>query len=237
MVAFYLTKMVSTLLLKSNQDEGDSKVILHCLDTLKERVAIAVLGSPCGDTDIMVLAASLISSSQDRVFLDYGNGKHRKTIKLNNVNMATDLKLALVGFHAFTGNDYISSFFTKRKTASWKKMAKDEKYIQGFQEFGMSWKVTQEIFEVLEELICKMYGFNCASVNKVRSKMFTKRLKQETTRPIAIASMSISLEVTRAVYVAKLWRSPYIPSIYAPQSLAGILRVDQYESMRYSLRT
>ena len=92
-----------------------------------------------------------------KIFIDYGNGKNLKAIKLSNVNMATDLKLALVGFHAFTGNDYISSFFTKGKTASWKKMAKDEKYIQGFQEFGMSWKVTQEIFEVLEELVCKMY--------------------------------------------------------------------------------
>ena len=47
----------------------------------------------------------------------------------------------------------------------------------------MSWEITQEIFEVLEELVCKMYGFNCASVNKFRSKMFTKRLKQEKRPP------------------------------------------------------
>ena len=155
--------------LKSNQEEADSKVILHCLDALKEPEATVVLRSPSGDTDIMVLAVSLISSSQDRLFIDYENGKNRKAVKLRNVNMATDLKEALVGFHAFTGND----------SASWKKMVKDEKCIQGFQEFGMSWKITQEIFEVSEEFVCKMYRFNCASVNKVKSKVFTKRLKQE----------------------------------------------------------
>ena len=47
----------------------------------------------------------------------------------------------------------------------------------------MSWEVTQEIFEVLEEFVNKMYSFNCAAVNKVRSKMFTKRLKQEKRSP------------------------------------------------------
>ena len=77
-----------------------------------------VLCSPSGDTDTMVLPVSLISSSKDPVFIDYVNGKNRKGIKLNNVNIATDLKQTLVGFHAFTGNDYVSSFFTKGRTAS-----------------------------------------------------------------------------------------------------------------------
>ena len=77
----------------------------------------------------MVLAVSLISSSQDWVFIDYGNGKNHKAIKLSNVNMETDFKQALVGFHPITGNDCVSSFFTKGKTASWKRMVKDEKYI------------------------------------------------------------------------------------------------------------
>ena len=35
----------------------------------------------------------------------------------------------------------------------------------------------------MEEFVCKMYGFNCASVNKVRSKMFKKRLKQDKRPP------------------------------------------------------
>ena len=180
-----------------------------------------VLRSPSGETDIMVFVVSLISSSQDRVFIDYGNGKNRKAVKLSNVNMATDLKQTLVGFHAFTGNDYVSSFFTKGKTESWKKMVKDEKYIQGFQEFSLSWEVTQEIFEVLEEFVCKMYGFNCASVNKVKSKMFTKRLKQEKRPPelslLPSCQSVLQYHTQRAVYVAKLWRSSYIPSIDAPQ--------------------
>ena len=129
MVAFYLTKMVSTLLLISSQTK--KKLILksycHCLDALKKPDATVVLRSPSGDTDIMVLAVSLISSSQDRVLIDYRDGKNRKAIKSSNVNMATDLKQALVRFQSFTENDYVSSFITKGKTASWKKIVKDER--------------------------------------------------------------------------------------------------------------
>ena len=207
--------------LKSNQEEADSKVILHFLDALKEPETTVVLRSSTGDTDIVVLAVSLISSSQDQVFTDYGNGKNLKAIKLSNANMATDLKQALAGFHAFTGNDYVSSFFTKGKIASWKKMVKDEKYIQGFQEFGMSWEIMQEIFEVLQEFVCKMHGFNCASVNKVRSNMFTKRLKQGKKSPdlslLPPCQSVLKYHMQQAIYVAKLWRSSYIPSIDAPQ--------------------
>ena len=50
--------------LKSNQEEAGSKVILHCLDALKEPEATVVPRSRSGDTDIMVLAVSLNSSSQ-----------------------------------------------------------------------------------------------------------------------------------------------------------------------------
>ena len=156
-----------------------------------------------------------------KIFIDYGNGKNLKAIKLSNVNKATNLKQALVGFHAFTGNDYVSWFFTKGKITSCKKMVKDGKYIQGFQEFGMSWEIMQKIFEVLEELVFKMCGFNCESVNKVRSKMFTKRLKQGKRSPdlslLPPCQSVLKYHMQQAVYVAKLWRSSYVASIDAPQ--------------------
>ena len=103
---------------------------------------------------------------------------------------------------------YVSSFFTKGKTASWKKMVKDEKYIQGFQDFGMAWEITQKIFEVLVEFVCKIYGFICTSVNKVRSKMFTKRFKQEKRQPdlslLPPCQSVLKYDMQQAVYVPKI---------------------------------
>ena len=87
-------------------------------------------------------------------------------------------------------------------------------------EFGI-WYITQQIFEVLEEFVCRMYGFNCASVNRVRSKMFTKRLKQEKRLPdlslLPPCQSVLKYHMQGAVYVAELWRSSYISSIDAPQ--------------------
>ena len=62
--------------LKSNQKEAHSTVILHFLDALKKPEARVALRPSSGDTDIAVLAVSLISSSQDQVFINYGNGKN-----------------------------------------------------------------------------------------------------------------------------------------------------------------
>ena len=78
-----------------------------------------------------------------------------------------------------------------------------------------------EIFEVLKEFVCKMYGFKCASMNKVRDKMFTERLKQEK-RPSELSLLPSCQSVAKyqmewAIYVAKLWRSSNIPLIDAQQ--------------------
>ena len=92
--------------------------------------------------------------------------------------MTDDLKQTLLRFHAFTGNNYVSSFFTEGKTASWKKMV--------HQKVSGIWFVVgdlQELFKVIEELLCSIYGFSCCSVSKVRGKMFGKRLSQERRSP------------------------------------------------------
>ena len=54
--------------LKLNQEEGDTKVILHCLDALKTPEATVVLRSHSGDTDTMVLAVTLIRDHCERLF-------------------------------------------------------------------------------------------------------------------------------------------------------------------------
>ena len=60
--------------LSSNQEEADTKVILHCHHALQESPGSkVVLRSHSGDTDIFVLASSLLVPSS--IFLDYGKGK------------------------------------------------------------------------------------------------------------------------------------------------------------------
>ena len=146
--------------LKSNQEEADTKVILHCLDALKEPETTVVLRSHSGDTNIMVLTVVLIRSDCERLYIDYGNGKNRKAIYLADVIMNENEKDALLGFHTFSGNDCISGFFRKGKSNGWKCASK-------------SWELEESHLLFLEEFLCNLYGYKCRNISLIRYKMFS----------------------------------------------------------------
>ena len=92
--------------LLSNQEEADTKVILHSADVISTIEGSIILD----DIDIMIIAISLTDASK-HVIVDYGNGKNRKGVWLNSINLDNNIRAALIGFHNFTRNDYVSSFF------------------------------------------------------------------------------------------------------------------------------
>ena len=113
---FTLTSCEVEAELISNQEEVDTKLILHCFHKLKTHPSKKILvRSPSGDTDILVILLNKLPDNQYSVYLDYGNGKNRKGLWLSHIDLSDDIKKCLLGFHAFTGNDYISSFFRKGK--------------------------------------------------------------------------------------------------------------------------
>ena len=64
--------------LLSNQEEADTKVILHSMNVIKKSELGVVLRSPC-DTDVTVVAVAL-PDGRNRVLYDYGNGDNRKNL-------------------------------------------------------------------------------------------------------------------------------------------------------------
>ena len=113
----------------SNQEEADTKLILHSHQILKSNeTSVITLRSPSGDTDIIVLTVALLCEFRNRVLIDDGSGDNRKVMPLSNIDIEEDLVHALMGFHAFAGNDYISSFFRKGKEKCWKLVEKTKKF-------------------------------------------------------------------------------------------------------------
>ena len=47
------------------------------------------------------------------VYVYDGTGKHKKVMDLSSCSLSKDQEKALLGMHAFTGNDYVSSFLQK----------------------------------------------------------------------------------------------------------------------------
>ena len=73
--------------LTSNQEEADTKVILHTYQILKSNeTSVIILRSPSGDTDIVVLTVALLYEFQNRVLIDDASGDKREVMRLSNTN-------------------------------------------------------------------------------------------------------------------------------------------------------
>ena len=88
---------------------------------------------------------SLLYTYKERVFIDNGTGKSRKLIWLGGINLSHEKCKALLGMHAFTGNDYAPSFFKKGKEMCWKLVRKFEKFERCFINLGMEFLVIKFI--------------------------------------------------------------------------------------------
>ena len=106
--------------LSSNHEEADTKVILHCANTLSaSKESVVILCSPSGDTDINVLATALLYNYKSRLFIECGSGSNKKGWWLKDFELNKANSSALLGLHAFTGIDFVSSFFRKVKLKCW----------------------------------------------------------------------------------------------------------------------
>ena len=178
--------------------------MLHSLHALNESARRKVIvRSPSGDTDVLAILLSKMIGHQDKIYLDYGTGLNRKGLWLSNVVMSESKLKALIGFYAFTGNDYISSVFRKGKPACWKILEKDAKFADAFCSLGLSLELDQEVFKVLEEFVCLLYGRQRKSVDVVRISYFNESM-------LARARLS----TLRYYHLANMFASPFKTSKY-----------------------
>ena len=110
--------------LETNHEEADTK-ICYLLHHAQRQNNGAVMRSSSGDIDFpIILLENEIDNLRVFIFINNGTGKARKLFDLTLCDLSQAQKQALLGLHAFSGNDYISSFCRKGKKACWK-MVKD----------------------------------------------------------------------------------------------------------------
>ena len=101
---------------------------------------------------------------------------HRKGMYLHNIEMDTDQKKCLVGFHAFTGNDHISSFFEREKDNVGELLKRIEIYHYFH---AVMWDLNDEIFHELEEYICPLYGCRLTKVDDAIHNIFENKINTD----------------------------------------------------------
>ena len=112
--------------------------------------------------------------------MDHGSGKRRKGKRLANMTLNEDERMAIVGFHAFTRNDYLPAMFRRGKKRCWDATKKSTMFLNAFKELVRDWELTDEIVTTLEEYVCSLYGSKKNTVNSTRFDMFMKKQNQES---------------------------------------------------------
>ena len=92
--------------------------------------------SPSADIDILTLFVSH-NFGDITIYIGNGTGKNRKIINVTSSELSAREKIALIGLHAFSGNDYVSAFFRKGKCqAFWEAMLKQSQFLEAFCHLG-----------------------------------------------------------------------------------------------------
>eukprot|EP00794_Sanderia_malayensis_P008687 gene8687-biopygen6960 len=166
--------------------------------------------SPSGDIDILALFVAHDFHGA-RILIDNGAGQSRKIIDVTSSTLSVEKKKALIGIHAFSGNDYVSSFFRKGKVALWKAMLKRPEFIRLFADLG-SCPVSESTIQGLEKFVCTFYGNQkISSVNELRYSIVWQKFERE--KKIVDLSLSppcqanLKLHIMRANYVASIFRN------------------------------
>ena len=136
--------------LTSTQEEVDFGLLLHGQHSLKSESA-TLIRSYSGDTDIFVMV--LFAFSKEPLFIDIDTSTSRKVICIADFNVNKGELTALVGVHAMTGGDYVSSFFRKGKTTCWKKMIEKAQFIRGMMQLGDNVDISKGIYNNLEAYV------------------------------------------------------------------------------------
>ena len=211
---------VSVEELQDNHEEADTKIcyLLHHAHQVNQgEYTKCVVRSCSGDIDIpIILLGNELPNLH--VLIDNSTGKNRKLYDLSACVLSTIQKQALVGLHAFTGNDYVSSFLRKGKKACWNKMKDNQEFLETFSLLGTDVEPSENVVRGLEKYVCSLYAeTRLDAVNDARRKIFWRTFARD--KKITDLSLlppcgaSLRKHIQRSSYVASLWRQANDPQI------------------------
>ena len=201
---------VESMRLDLHCDHEEADTMLLSYASLVNSGGVMVI-SPSGDIDIGTLFLYHAKSFDADIFTDNGTGSQRKVLEINSCGLSDEQRSAITGLHAFSWNDYLSSFFRKGKVTSWKKMFKKADYVAAFSSLGSTYVVHTEVTQGIEKYVCALYSRSkLHSVNEARSLMFWDKYNKEKIfvelcmLPPCFGNLELHLK--RSNYVAYVFR-------------------------------
>lgn len=217
--------------LQSNQEEADTKILLHAVDATSDGATEIQIHSP--DTDVLVLALRRYPELCDNVSFVTGTGANRRTIQLGPIveALGQTRSAALPAFHAISGADVTGSFSGYAKTLCWQAFMKiEEDVARQIARLGTTTALPEEVMEAVEKFVCKLYApkTSLTSVKELRWWLFRKKQAQSEKLPPTMSALRQA--VLRAHYQALVWSNDVVanPELPCPENYGWENKEDRW---------
>lgn len=203
--------------LESNQEEADTKLLLHAVDATISGATSIEIFSP--DTDVFVLSIRRFPELCENTSFVTGRGHRNRKILLSPIVRALGpaRTAALPAFHAWSGADITGSFAGKGKLACWKAFLEaDKDSVDALSDLGTTAQPTARAIAVIEKLVCQLYQPKTlvSCVKDLRWLLFRKKQAQSERLPPTQAALKEA--ILRAHYQTMIWNSDKIPNPQLP---------------------
>lgn len=197
-------------LMPCNQEEADTRMILHAADGITEGCKRIVIRTV--DTDVVVIAIALVQSLPgcEKFWIAFGVGKMFRFLDITAMSEALGPEkcAGLLAFHAFTGCDITSCFKGHGKRTAWLTWNVLPSVNEAFRVLSNS-PTPEQVMDVLplvERFVVVLYE-RCSEdeeVNKARKHLFIKGRDIENLPP---SQDALILHTLRAAFQAgHIWR-------------------------------
>ena len=167
-------------------------------------------------------------------FIKLGKGAKSRIIDIQSIrssilqNVQPEFLPALIGIHAFTGCDTISSFAGKGKIKALKLLIQYPQFVSYFFELGRRWVVTEDMVNNYVEFVCSLYRKPMKGIDLLRYLLYCEKGGKVDPDALPPCKATLSLHINRANYQAAIWRraTMSLPVIPPPSNHGWIIDND-----------
>ena len=197
----------------SNQEEADTRIVLHAADATSKGFQNIVIRSQ--DTDVLVLLVHHSSKSARNIWMKVGTSKKVRFISVRGImqSIGPQACQALPGFHAITGCDTTSQFSGIGKKAAWRVFESCPTLLRMLGKESL----TERVVADAESFVVRLYAptkYQHLKVNELRTKLLHAK-NPEKLPPTHDAPL---FHIKRSHFQTLIWRKalvakPKLPSI------------------------